>query len=316
MKKGMSEVMIQTQQLTKHYDEIRAVDKLDITVNKGEIVGFLGPNGSGKTTTLLMLMGLSLPTSGNASVGGHNVITESKEVRKIAAMLPEGAGYYEDLTARQNLRYIGQLNEIPKDELEKCIDELLEAVNLKEWGDTKVGKFSRGMKQRLGIMEVLIKKPKVAFFDEPTLGLDPKSTKELRDILIRLNKEQELTILLSSHLLYEIQQTCQKVLILRKGKLVVSDTIENLSSRLTGEKETTIEFKLTTINPDLIRSIESINGVTSVDKENHNKLFVQTENDNAQTISETITRHGSTILLMKPKEHSLEEIFLNYYEGD
>ena len=312
----MSEIMIQTQQLTKHYDEIKAVDKLDITVNKGEIVGFLGPNGSGKTTTLLMLMGLSLPTSGNASVGGHNVITESKEVRRIAAMLPEGAGYYEDLTARQNLRYIGQLNEIPTDELEKHIDELLEAVNLKEWGDTKVGKFSRGMKQRLGIMEVLIKKPKVAFFDEPTLGLDPKSTKELRDILIKLNKEQDLTILLSSHLLYEIQQTCQKVLILRKGKLVVSDTIENLSSRLTGEKNTTIEFKLTTINEAMVRSIENIIGVTSVDKQNHNKLFVQTENNNAQAISETITRHGSTILLMKPKEHSLEEIFLNYYEED
>lgn len=311
----MSELMIQTKQLTKQYGEITAVNQLDISVNKGEIVGFLGPNGSGKTTTLLMLMGLSLPTSGTAFVGGHNVITESKEVRRIAAMLPEGAGYYEDLTARQNLRYIGELNEIPQDELEPHIEELLEAVNLSEWGDTKVGKFSRGMKQRLGIMEVLIKKPKIAFFDEPTLGLDPKSTKELRDILIKLNKEQDLTILLSSHLLYEIQQTCQKVLILRKGKLVVSDTIENLASRLTGEQNTTIEFKLTNIDINLIQNIKDIEGVTSVDQDNH-KLFVQTETDNAQTISEMITRHGSTILLMKPKEHSLEEIFLNYYEGD
>jgi len=311
----MSELMIQTKQLTKQYAEITAVNQLDISVNKGEIVGFLGPNGSGKTTTLLMLMGLSLPTSGTASVGGYDVITESKEVRRIAAMLPEGAGYYEDLTARQNLRYIGQLNEIPQNELESHIEELLEAVNLTEWGDKKVGKFSRGMKQRLGIMEVLIKKPKIAFFDEPTLGLDPKSTKELRDILIKLNKEQDLTILLSSHLLYEIQQTCQKVLILRKGKLVVSDTIENLARRLTGEQNTTIEFKLTNINADLIQNITDIEGVTSVVQE-HNKLFVQTETDNAQAISETITRHDSTILLMKPKEHSLEEIFLNYYEGD
>jgi ABC-2 type transport system ATP-binding protein len=315
MKKEMSEPMIQTQQLTKHYGDIKAVDQLDITVNKGEVVGFLGPNGSGKTTTLLMLMGLSLPTSGTASVGGYSVVNESKEVRQIAAMLPEGAGYYEDLTARQNLRYIGQLNDIPDSEIEKRMEELLEAVKLTDWADTKVGKFSRGMKQRLGIMEVLIKRPKVAFFDEPTLGLDPKATKELRDILIKLNKEQSLTILLSSHLLYEIQQTCQKVLILRKGKLVVADTIKNLSKHLAGEDRTTIEFELTKIPSDLVQKIKDIDGVTSVDKENH-KLFVHTESDRSREISETITKNGSTILLMKPKEHSLEEIFLNYYTED
>lgn len=307
--------MIQTQQLTKHYGDIKAVDQLDITVNRGEVVGFLGPNGSGKTTTLLMLMGLSLPTSGTASVGGYSVINESKEVRQIAAMLPEGAGYYDDLTARQNLQYIGQLNDIPEPEIEKRTEELLEAVRLTKWADTKVGKFSRGMKQRLGITEVLIKRPEVAFFDEPTLGLDPKATKELRDILIKLNKEQSLTILISSHLLYEIQQTCQKVLILRKGKLVVADTIKNLSKHLVGEDRTTIEFELTKMPSGLIQKIKDIDGVTSVDKENH-KLFVHAESDKSREISETITKNGSTILLMKPKEHSLEEIFLNYYTED
>ena len=311
----MSEPMIQTQQLTKQYNDVTAVDQLDISVNPGEIVGFLGPNGSGKTTTLLMLMGLSVPTSGTASVGGHNVVTHSKEVRKIAAMLPEGAGYYGDLTAKQNLRYIGELNEIPQPELEKRIDELLEIVNLTKWADSKVGTFSRGMKQRLGITEVLIKKPKVAFFDEPTLGLDPKSTKELRDILIKLNKEQNLTILLSSHLLYEIQQTCQKVLILRKGKLVVSDSIENLSNHFGTAEKTTIEFELTKVTSELITKLKDVEGVTSVNKEN-NKLFVHSETDKSRELSETITKYGSTILLMKPKEHSLEEIFLKYYVED
>jgi ABC-2 type transport system ATP-binding protein len=312
----MSEPMIQTQKLTKQYGELKAVDQLDITINKGEVVGFLGPNGSGKTTTLLMLMGLSLPTSGTASVGGYNVISESKAVRQVAAMLPEGAGYYDDLTAKQNLRYIGELNEIPRDELEKRIDELFEMVNLKQWADTKVGKFSRGMKQRLGIMEVLVKKPQIAFFDEPTLGLDPKATKELRDILINLNKEYNLTIMMSSHLLYEIQQTCQRVLILRKGQLVVSDTIENLSNHFDGKDRTSIEFELTKVSSDLIQKIKDIDGVTSVDKASKNRFFVQTNVDKSQEISETITKSGSTILLMKPKEHSLEEIFLNYYEDD
>ncbi|MCW4034980.1 MAG: ABC transporter ATP-binding protein [Candidatus Bathyarchaeota archaeon] len=312
----MSEPMIKTNQLTKHYGEIKAVDQLDLTVNEGEVVGFLGPNGSGKTTTLLMLMGLSLPTSGTASVGGYSVIEQSKNVRQIAAMLPEGAGYYDDLTARQNLRYIGELNEIPRDELETRIDELFDMVSLKKWADTKVGKFSRGMKQRLGIMEVLVKKPKIAFFDEPTLGLDPKATKELRDLLIRLNKDYNLTIMMSSHLLYEIQQTCQRVLIIRKGQLVVSDSIANLSNHFDGKDRTSIEFELTKVSSDLIQKLKDIDGVTSVDKESKNKLFVQTNIDKSQEISEAITKSGSTILLMKPKEHSLEEIFLNYYEDD
>jgi ABC-2 type transport system ATP-binding protein len=311
----MSEPIIQTNNLTKQYGDFKAVDQLNLSVNEGEIVGFLGPNGAGKTTTLLMLMGLSLPTSGTATVGGHDVVNDSKAVRQIAGMLPEGAGYYEDLTARQNLKYIGQLNDMPKPEIEKRTDELLEAVNLTKWADTKVEKFSRGMKQRLGITEVLLKEPKIAFFDEPTIGLDPKATKELRDILIKLNKERGLTIFLSSHLLYEVQQTCQKVIIIRRGKIVAADTIENLSNNLGSNEKKVIEFELTKINSDLIRKINEIDGVTSVEQENH-KLYVSMEKGNSREVSETITKHGSTILLMMPRKHSLEEIFLDFYREE
>ncbi|PVX26363.1 MAG: ABC transporter ATP-binding protein, partial [Candidatus Bathyarchaeum sp.] len=185
----MSEPIIQTHQLTKEYGKFKAVDNLDLTVNKGDIVGFLGQNGAGKTTTLLMLMGLSVPTSGTATVAGYDIIKESKKVRTVAGLLPEGAGYYEDLTAKQNLDYICQLNDVPHLETEDRVKELLEAVSLSEWADTKVEKFSRGMKQRLGIAEVLVKRPQIAFFDEPTIGLDPKGTKEVRDMLMKLNKE-------------------------------------------------------------------------------------------------------------------------------
>ncbi len=311
----MSEPIIQTRELTKYYGDIKAVDHLNLTVYEGEIFGFLGPNGAGKTTTLLMLMGLTEPTSGTATVGGYDIIKESKEVRKIAGMLPEGAGYYEDLTARQNLDYIGQLNDIPKPEREKRIEELLEAVGLTKWADTKVEKFSRGMKQRLGIAEVLIKKPKIAFFDEPTIGLDPQGTKEVRDLMIKLNKEQGLTIFLSSHLLYEVQQTCHRVGIIRKGRLVAADTIESLSNKISGKGNMVIEFKLTEVSPDLIREIEAITGVTSVETKD-DRLYVYMESDMSREVSETITKHGSIILLMKPKEYSLEEIFLKYYEGE
>ncbi len=314
--KKTSEPIIQTYKLTKQYGTLKAVDNLDITVNKGETVGFLGQNGAGKTTTLLMLMGLSLPTSGTAKVAGYDIIRDSRKVRTVAGLLPEGAGYYEDMTAKQNLDYICQLNDVPNGEIQKRVGDLLESVGLSEWQDKKVEKFSRGMKQRLGIAEVLVRNPKITFFDEPTIGLDPKGTKEVRDMLIKLNKEQGLTVVLSSHLLYEVQQTCQKVMIVRKGKLIASDTIENLSKKLGSQAGTTIEFALTETPLELIHEIEGINGVTSVNQENQ-RLYVAMDQNKAREVSETITKHNSTILLMKPREHSLEEIFLQYYEeGD
>jgi ABC-2 type transport system ATP-binding protein len=307
--------MIQTEELVKNYGNVKAVDHLNLMVYEGEIFGFLGPNGAGKTTTLLMLMGLSMPTSGTAIVAGYDIVKDSRKVRTVAGILPEGAGYYGDLTARQNLEYIAQLNDIPKPEREKRIKEFLEVVDLTKWADTKVEKFSRGMKQRLGIAEVLIRKPKVAFFDEPTIGLDPQGTKDVRDIMFRLNKEQDLTIFLSSHLLHEIQQTCQRVGIIRGGKLVAADTIENLSGKLSGKEQITIEFELTKISPDLIRDIKSIDGVTLVEQEG-NKLHVHMERNNSKEVSETIMKHASTILMMKQKEYDLEEIFLKYYKEE
>lgn len=310
----MSAPIIQTHQLTKQYGHFKAVDNLDLTVNQGEIVGFLGQNGAGKTTTLLMLMGLSVPTSGTATVAGYDIVKESKKVRMAAGLLPEGAGYYEELTAKQNLAYICQLNDVPRLEIECRVKELLDAVSLSKWADVKVEKFSRGMKQRLGIAEVLVKRPKVAFFDEPTIGLDPKGTKEVRDMLIKLNKEYGLTILLSSHLLHDVQQTCQKVLIIRKGKLIAADTIENLSNKLRSGENTIIEFELTRISSELIHAIEAIDNVESVRQENR-RLYVNMVENMARDVSETIVKHESTILLMKPKEHSLEEVFLKYYEG-
>ncbi|MBO3802758.1 MAG: ABC transporter ATP-binding protein [Candidatus Brockarchaeota archaeon] len=311
----MSQPMIETRELSKYYGEIKAVDRLNLTVYEGEIFGLLGPNGSGKTTTFITLMGLTVPTSGTATIGGYDIVKDSRKVRKIASMLPEGAGYYEDLTAEQNLNYICQLNDIPKPERERTIKDLLEAVGLADNAKMKVEKFSRGMRQRLGIAEVLIKKPRVALFDEPTIGLDPQGTKEIRDMMFRLNKEQGLTVLLSSHLLYEVQQTCQRVGIIRKGRLIAADTIGNLSKKLSKWK-VTLELELAGAGPDLIREIKGINDVMSVDQEG-SKIFVHMESDRTREVSEAVIKHGATILLMRPKEHSLDEIFMEYMkEGD
>ena len=305
--------IIETKELSKIYGDVRAVDRLNLTVDEGEIFGLLGPNGAGKTTTIILLLGLSVPTAGTATVVGHDIVRESKEVRRSVGLLPEAAGYYEDITAQKNLEYIGQLNDLSKNECEKRALELLSEVGLSEWKNAKVETFSRGMKQRLGIAQALIKRPKLVIFDEPTIGLDPAGTKEIRDMILKLNREQGLTVLMASHLLNEIQLTCTKVGILNRGRLVVEDTIENLSKIVSDSEGMSLEFKLDNATPELLKELEAIDGVTQVSQQN-DRLFVNMSRDIASEVSKTIMKHGAVILLMKPREYSLEEIFMKYYK--
>jgi ABC-2 type transport system ATP-binding protein len=305
--------IIETKELSKIYGDVRAVDRLNLTVDEGEIFGLLGPNGAGKTTTIILLLGLSVPTAGTATVVGHDIVRESKEVRRSVGLLPEAAGYYEDITAQKNLEYIGQLNDLSKNECEKRALELLSEVGLSEWKNAKVETFSRGMKQRLGIAQALIKRPKLVIFDEPTIGLDPAGTKEIRDMILKLNREQGLTVLMASHLLNEIQLTCTKVGILNRGRLVVEDTIENLSKIVSDSEGMSLEFKLDNATPELLKELEAIDGVTQVSQQN-DRLFVNMSRDIASKVSKTIMKHGAVILLMKPREYSLEEIFMKYYK--
>ena len=305
--------IIETKELSKIYGDVRAVDRLNLTVDEGEIFGLLGPNGAGKTTTIILLLGLSVPTAGTATVVGHDIVRESKEVRRSVGLLPEAAGYYEDLTAQKNLEYIGQLNDLSKNECEKRALELLSEVGLSEWKNAKVETFSRGMKQRLGIAQALIKRPKLVIFDEPTIGLDPAGTKEIRDMILKLNREQGLTVLMASHLLNEIQLTCTKVGILNRGRLVVEDTIENLSKIVSDSEGMSLEFKLDNMSPKILKELEAIDGVTQVSQQN-DRLFVNMSRDVTSEVSKTIVKCGATILLMKPREYSLEEIFMKYYK--
>ena len=305
--------MIETFGLTKRYGDFTAVDSLDMAVEKGEIFGFLGPNGAGKTTTILMLMGLSVPTSGKAFVAECDVVEDSRDVRKVASVLPEYSSLYGELTAAQNLEYVGKLNDLTKDVRDERIGELLEIVGMSEWADEKYEKFSRGMKQRVGIAAALIKQPKVVFLDEPTLGLDPVGTKEVRELIIRLNKEQGLTVVLTSHMLNEVQMTCDRVGIINKGKLIVMETLENLTKEMTGGEERNVEFMLSEVPQGLVGDLEAIDGVKSVTRKG-DQLFVYGGIESDYEVSKTITEQGAVILLMRPKEYSLEEIFMKYYE--
>ncbi len=226
--------IIETTDLTKAYNGQVAVDKLNFFVREGEIFGFLGPNGAGKTTTLLMLLGLSTPSGGRARVCGLDPTRDSKKIKAMVGYLPENVGFYNDLDAIQTLEFIADLNQIPKDEAQGRIHEALDLVGLEAEARKKVGAYSRGMKQRLGIAEVLIKNPSILFLDEPTLGLDPEGATKLIDLIARLNSEKGITVLLSSHNLYQVQRICNRVGIMIKGRMVVQGTMDELAKEKFG----------------------------------------------------------------------------------
>jgi len=238
-----TQAIIQTTGLTKRYDHQTAVDHLDFRVLEGEIFGFLGPNGAGKTTTLLMLLGLSRPSEGTAQVCGLDPERKAMEVKRLVGYLPENVGFYGDMDALQSLEYIADLNGLPKSEAQDRIQEALKLVGLSEDSRKRVSAYSRGMKQRLGIAEVLIKEPKVLFLDEPTLGLDPDGAVKLIELIQSLNQEKRITVLLSSHHLQQVQKISHRVGIMIKGRMVAEGSIEALAKEKfgVGEENYTLE---------------------------------------------------------------------------
>jgi ABC-2 type transport system ATP-binding protein len=237
------ESIIRTVGLTKRYGRQKAVDSLSFEVREGEIFGFLGPNGAGKSTTLLMLLGLTRPTEGSAVVCGLDPQRKAMEIKRIVGYLPENVWYYGDMDAAQTLRFIADLNGMSKGEAEEKIRELLDLVGLGENGRKKVGAYSRGMKQRLGVAEVLLKDPKVLFLDEPTLGLDPDGAIRLIELIQSLSRERGITVLLSSHHLHQVQKISHRVGIMIRGRMVAEGTIDTLAREKfgVGDQEYTLE---------------------------------------------------------------------------
>lgn len=227
--------IIQTENLTRRYGRQVAVDGLTLEINEREIFGFLGPNGAGKTTTILMLLGLTEPTSGSARVLGYDPTRDPLEIKRQVGYLPENVGFYDDLTGRENLRFMAELNRLPEAKVTEKVEEALRTVGLNGEGDKLVGAYSRGMRQRLGIAELLIKDPKLLILDEPTLGLDPDGTNKMLDLVHSLSRDRGITVMLSSHQLEQVQRICTRVGIMIRGKLVAVGTIEELAKRKLGE---------------------------------------------------------------------------------
>ena len=259
------EPVIRTRRLTKKYGELTAVNKLDLEVFPGEIFGLLGQNGAGKTTTILMLLGLSEPTSGEASVMGLDPAWDPREVKRRVGYLPDAVGFYGDLTGRQNLRYTARLNGLRRDEAEPAIDEVLDQVGLTDRANDEVEQYSRGMRQRLGIADALVKSPDLLILDEPTTSIDPIGVVEILDLLRNLVKQRGLSILLSSHLLSQVQSVCDRIGIFASGRLIGIGTVNELAGQF-GDGSALIEVELELpAAADVDRAATALRGIPMVE---------------------------------------------------
>lgn len=309
----MGHTIIETEELSKRYGETVAVNRLNLSIQEGEIFGLLGPNGAGKTTTILMLLGLTEPFKGKASIAGMDCTRNPIGVKSIVGYLPDNVGFYPDMTGRENLRFTGKMNGIYGDELEDRIELLLERVSMTDAADKKTRTYSKGMRQRLGIADILIKDPKVIIMDEPTLGIDPQGMQELLSLMRRLSEEDGRTLLISSHQLYQIQQICDRVGIFVSGNLVACGTIEELGKQVQKDNHYSLELSADPCDDRLLEQIRRIAGVSTVTSKD-NVLSIQSGRDIRQELTAFLGQNGYTILHMHQRGGDLDEIYRLYFE--
>jgi ABC-2 type transport system ATP-binding protein len=298
--------MIRVNGLTKDYGARRAIDALTFEAKQGEILGFLGPNGAGKTTTMRILTGYMPPTSGEAAVAGYDVVAESLEVRKRVGYLPETVPLYTDMTVFDYLMFMAGLRHLPNSE--DRVDEALEMVGMEERADGYIGKLSKGMKQRVGLAQALLHKPSVLILDEPTIGLDPGQVVDVRNLIREIGKER--TVLLSTHILPEAQQLCDRVLIINNGHIVAEDTPENLQARLVGAQRVLIRVRGEA--DELAARVAKVSGVEDVKQMPDGSLEFRYApgEDLRPEIAKIAVKAGYDLLELRPVGMSLEEIFL------
>lgn len=300
--------------LTKRYGDFTAVDRLNLQIEEGEIFGFLGPNGTGKTTTLLMFLGLTPPSAGMARIYGHDCTRNPLEVKRITGYLPETLGFYGELSARENLLYTTSLNGIGRREALQRLDEALEHVGLTDRATQPVKQYSRGMRQRLGIADVLIKRPKVVLLDEPTMGIDPAAVLELLDLITSMSREQGITVLVSSHQLHYIQRICDRVGIMSRGQLVAQGTIDELAHQAGEGDEIVIELEVGHVSDGLQEALKATPGVKEVSVRG-NVLAVECQREARAHLVEAAIRHGDSLLSLRSADSVLENIYLRYFQG-
>jgi ABC-2 type transport system ATP-binding protein len=305
----MSDAIVEARGLTKLYGSKRAVDGIDFDLFPGEIVGLLGPNGSGKTTTILMMLGLTEPSAGAISILGHNPLTDPLEVKRRVGYLPDAVGFYDHLTARENLLYTAKLAGFNRREADEHITAALRRVRLDDVADNKVASYSRGMRQRLGLAEVMMKRSDVAILDEPTSGLDPQSTHELLDI-IRDLKADGVAVLLSSHLLERVQSVCDRIMLFNNGQIALQGTLPELSRHVLGGG---YAIEVETTRTDVPAALNGLPGVREVLAEGGNRYRVVAESDLRSAIAARLVGLGAELLRISVVEPSLDDIYERYF---
>ncbi len=304
--------MIRVNELSKNFGLRKAIDNITFEARQGEILGFLGPNGAGKTTTMRILTGYMPPSSGEATIAGYDVVADSLEVRKRVGYLPETVPLYTDMTVFGYLEFMSDLRHLPNSE--ERVEETLEMVGLLDRADGYIGNLSKGMRQRVGLAQALLHRPEVLILDEPTIGLDPAQIIEVRNVIREVGKER--TVLLSTHILSEAQQLCDRILIINKGKIVVEDTPENLQARLTGAER--VHVRVRGEAGELVEKIGQMKGIQDVQPKGEDALEFQFApgQDLRPDVARLVVQSKYDLLEMRSVSLSLEEIFLQLTRDD
>lgn len=304
--------IIETENLTKVFrGKVRAVDGVTFDVKKGEIFGLLGPNGAGKSTLIRLLCTLTRPTSGTAKVVGFDVVKEANDVRKHIGLVAEKMIMYNHLTAYENLLLFGKLHNVPKEPLTKRIDDLLELVQMSKWRNTRVGDFSTGMRQKINVIRGLIHMPELLFLDEPTLGLDPQSSVDIRELTQKLNDEHGVTIILTTHYMDEADMLSDRIALVDHGKIAALGTPAGLKKQVSGSDTVILDVNICNLAPEIVAGIESLECVDKVltEKPNELKIFARGQGS-VDNIIDVVRSNGGKIDMIKNVEPSLEDVFL------
>lgn len=304
--------MIEVKNLTKRYGKHLAVDDLSFTVEKGQVYGFLGPNGAGKSTTMNIMTGYLGATSGEVLINGHDILTEPKEAKRCIGYLPEQPPLYMEMTVWEYLKFAAELKKIPKDEMKKQIEKVMDLTRLEEVRDRLIHNLSKGYKQRAGLAQAILGFPEIIILDEPTVGLDPKQIIEIRELIRTLAKSH--TVILSSHILAEVREVCDYIMIIANGKLVASDTPQNLENLMSGTGHVELEAK-TSIEKakSILTDIPGI-GKAEYRQETKESITVRIESEGQSDIREQVffafAKERIPLLTLKLNKSTLEDIFL------
>lgn len=306
----MEEIVIEARNLTKQFKQVLAVDNVSFRVKKGEIFGLLGPNGAGKSTTIRMLTALTKPTDGKAFINGYDVVKEAKMVRKNIGLVSEKIILYDRLTAMENLMFFAKLNNMDTKKAKKRCNKLLEMVEMTEWKNTRVSRFSTGMKQRINVIRSLLHDPEIIFLDEPTLGLDPQTTRSIREFIRELN-EQGKTIVLTTHIMVEADNLSDRIAIIDHGKIAAMDTSKNLKRMIDNNETSIIDLDIPNITNPMLSTINELHCVEKVFNKNSEEIRIYMNCDDPLEILITLLKENNIpVKGIKTVEPTLEDVFI------